>query len=153
MKKIKTRLNVLIRNNKRAEKDSWNVDTNRRDAYYASKARNHVNITTLTTPESKKKKDRPPKSDVLNPPLDAFNGPDGQYWLLAYELEMERLGVEVLGTYDGLEKLDTDKPIKSKFAFRRSVRPDGTMKFRCRLSPAAMLKSLARTMMRTIRLT
>jgi len=186
LKKIKTRLNKLIRDNKRAEQDSWTVDTDRRDAYYASRARNHVNITTKTptnkleirnaidrirnlidknnnknskpsvTPVSKRKKDRPPNSDVLNPPpdllvdkileeydvdpknlLDAFNGPDGQYWLLAYEQEMERLGVRgtwtIVDDFIGSEKLDPDKPIKSKFAFRRSVRPDGTLKFRCRL--------------------
>jgi len=69
--------------------------------------------------------------------LEAFRGPDGHQWLVAYEQEMERLQSrltwEIWDEYDGNEKDDPDKPIKSKFAFRKSVRPDGSLKFRCRL--------------------
>ena len=69
--------------------------------------------------------------------LEAFSGPDGQYWLIAYELELTRLNSrntwEICDEFKGPEALDPDKPIKSKFAFRKTVKPDGTLKFRCRL--------------------
>ena len=58
-------------------------------------------------------------------------------WSWAFKTEMERLGIRDTWTivpYDPkLPEYKTIKPIKSKFAFRASVRPNGTIKFRCRL--------------------
>ena len=85
-------------------------------------------------------------SSSLNPPpaiipsvtptsvLEALSGPDSIEWLKALNTEMDRL--EIRNTWEIIseELIELDsKPIKSKFAFRVSIKPDGSLKYRCRL--------------------
>jgi hypothetical protein len=69
----------------------------------------------------------------------ALTGAESEQWWEAFNLEMDRLTARntwiILG--DEIQLTETTgeviKPIKSKFVFRKSVKQDGSTKFRCRL--------------------
>ena len=67
--------------------------------------------------------------------FDAFMSKEGLYWYQAWIKEMER--IEIRNTYDILpdeNQIDESiKAIKSKYAFRLSLNPDGSFKFKVRL--------------------
>ena len=69
--------------------------------------------------------------------LQALQSPNGSYWLKAWKTEISRLDDRHLlliePQYDGPEASDPDRPMKSKAAFRESIKPDGDFKFRSRM--------------------
>jgi hypothetical protein len=69
--------------------------------------------------------------------LEALRSRDGPYWLDSQETEYERLGIratwEIQEAFRGLEALDPHRPIKSKMAFRKTLKANGDFKFRSRL--------------------
>ena len=68
---------------------------------------------------------------------EALGSPNGALWLDAWETEIKRLNERSLWQieepFNGPELNDPDKPIKSKAAFRHSIKPNGSFKFRSRL--------------------
>ena len=64
---------------------------------------------------------------------EAFARPDAMHWRVAWQTEMTRL--EIRNTWAELppEEVPDKNPIKSKYTFRMSIRPDGTLKYRVRL--------------------
>lgn len=66
---------------------------------------------------------------------EAFQGPEAHEWFKAYTTEMQRIIDR--NTFDicsdDIQSDDTKKAIKSKFAFRLTRKPDGTLKYKVRL--------------------
>jgi hypothetical protein len=68
---------------------------------------------------------------------EALSSVHKDYWSYAFRTEMNRLGIRDTWTITPFDPSKPEfknvKPIKSKFAFRLSVKPNGNLKFRSRL--------------------
>mmetsp|Transcript_29793 Transcript_29793/g.40907 ORF Transcript_29793/g.40907 Transcript_29793/m.40907 type:complete len:1150 (+) Transcript_29793:1094-4543(+) len=65
--------------------------------------------------------------------FEALTSPDASNWREAWETEMTRLAKRHSWDEIKIGEEINKAPIKSKYAFRVTVRPNGTLKYRCRL--------------------
>lgn len=129
--------NATVANDlKRALEKNEELDT--KQSSLLQKLKNKIKQNAMIAKAKKKKQEKSENSDPTTLE-EALTGAESNQWWEAFNLEMDRLTARntwiIIG--DEIQLTETTgeviKPIKSKFVFRKSVKQDGSTKFRCRL--------------------
>jgi len=104
------------------------------DEYYAHQATILQLPTSPITSHIKKiNLQAPPELYIPNNITDAFTCPEHEHWKTAHNTEHTRLDKRTCYERQPEGFIPPKPPIKSKYTFRITVKPDGTLKYRVRL--------------------